>query len=172
MNVVREYLELEFRDLDIKFKYDFEKIIDDFVFLCFFVGNDFIPHLPSLKIREGAIDALIYLYKKVIVTLDGYLTEDNGKINLSRTEKLLEKLALVEEEIFKRQLIAKNKELYYKSQDVNKDQVKDEVMRQFLEIKTPRKEVELSNKEELQLFDDIEDYIEKVIDEVENKDSN
>jgi 5'-3' exoribonuclease 2 len=172
VNVVREYLELEFRDLDIKFKYDFEKIIDDFVFLCFFVGNDFIPHLPSLKIREGAIDALIYLYKKVIVTLDGYLTEDNGKINLSRTEKLLEKLALVEEEIFKRQLIAKNKELYYKSQDVNKDQVKDEVMRQFLEIKTPRKEVELSNKEELQLFDDIEDYIEKVIDEVENKDSN
>ena len=41
----------------MKFNLDLEIIIDDFVFICW---NDFLSNLLILKIRNGAIDALIY----------------------------------------------------------------------------------------------------------------
>ena len=70
------------------------------VFLCFFVGNDFLPHLPSLEIREGAIDRLVNIYKKIIYKVGNYLT-DSGKVNMEATAMVLNAIGEVEDEIFK-----------------------------------------------------------------------
>ncbi|KAK0423920.1 hypothetical protein QR680_008406 [Steinernema hermaphroditum] len=97
--VLREYLEKDLAMPNLPFPFDLERVLDDWVFMCFFVGNDFLPHLPSLEIREGAIDRLIKLYKDVCVLSNGYLTE-NGNVNIDRAQRILNGLGDVEDQIF------------------------------------------------------------------------
>lgn len=99
LSVLKEYLERELEMPNLPFPYDFERVIDDWVFMCFFVGNDFLPHLPSLEIRENAIDRLIGLYKKCVYKTGGYLT-DSGDVALERVEMIMRDLGHVEDEIF------------------------------------------------------------------------
>ncbi|XP_066576846.1 5'-3' exoribonuclease 2 isoform X2 [Amia ocellicauda] len=99
--VLREYLERELTMASLPFPFDIERSIDDWVFMCFFVGNDFLPHLPSLEIREGAIDRLVGIYKDVVHRTGGYVTE-NGYVNLERVELIMQAVGVAEDNIFKK----------------------------------------------------------------------
>jgi len=96
LSVVREYLEYEFQELGkpgvLSFPFDMERIIDDFILLAFFVGNDFLPNLPGLHINEGALSLQFKLYKEILPKAGGYINE-HGIINLKRLSLLLEALS-------------------------------------------------------------------------------
>ena len=128
ISVLREYLELEFSYLKnkISFKYNFERIIDDFIFLCFFVGNDFLPNLFSFNIENGALTHLFQFYKACLPELDGYLT-DKGKINISRIKKLfsfLSKQELHSIDMLIRNNKTENKKNRIKTTNDSKEQIK------------------------------------------------
>ncbi|XP_055908487.1 5'-3' exoribonuclease 2 homolog isoform X2 [Eupeodes corollae] len=100
LSVLREYLKRTLQMPSLPFKYDFDRALDDWVFMCFFVGNDFLPHLPSLEIREGAVDRLVELYKKCVYKTGGYIT-NSGEVNLDRVQLILNDLGNAEDQIFK-----------------------------------------------------------------------
>ena len=101
--MVREYLELEFQQLQepgmLPFPFDTERVIDDFILMGFFVGNDFLPNLPHLHINEGALALMFEAYKRVLPKAGGYIN-DGGTINLERLGLLLDELSESEHRFF------------------------------------------------------------------------
>ena len=111
ISTLREYLYKEFVDCDYTCVggYQPERAIDDFIFMCFFVGNDFLPHLPSLEIRMGAIDTLCDLYKTIFPKLGGFICE-GGRVDQTRAKLFCTELGGLEDELLARQRTEEEKE--------------------------------------------------------------
>ncbi|KAI0036089.1 hypothetical protein K488DRAFT_82455 [Vararia minispora EC-137] len=109
VSVLREYLELELNVQHAPFAFNLEQAIDDWVLLIFFVGNDFLPHLPSLEIREGAIDTLLRIWRDELPRMGGYMT-NHGELVLPRAQIILEGLARREDDIFRRRREAEERQ--------------------------------------------------------------
>ncbi|KAI1475062.1 exonuclease N-terminus-domain-containing protein [Daldinia eschscholtzii] len=101
VSVLREYLAVELDVPGLPFRFDLERAIDDWVFMCSFVGNDFLPHLPALEIRENGIDTLTAIWRDNLPVMGGFVTKD-GHVNLERAQYILNGLAKQEDAIFKR----------------------------------------------------------------------
>lgn len=97
----------------------FERILDDFVFLCFLSGNDFLPHLPSMKINDQAILRIIDVYKRIYLnnqTRGVTFITDSGQVNLNAFLPFLNYFAQFENSILLSMEEKEKRMAIYKSQ--------------------------------------------------------
>lgn len=92
-------------------RFDIERVIDDFVFMCFFVGNDFLPCLPHLDIADGSLNLMMNIYRDILPKLGGYLT-DKAKVHLVRIEVFLQEVSRREPLYFQQRAIEEKDEIY------------------------------------------------------------
>jgi len=124
LSLMCEYLHLESRDIEptLAFDYNLERVVDIFILLAVFIGNDFLPNLPDLHIHKNGLERLFDVYKKVLPSLgkflrvsilsqptnsyvliiDGYLNE-SGTINTKRLHVILDEMGHWEREIFEKE---------------------------------------------------------------------
>ena len=89
-------------------------IVIDYVFLCFLLGNDFIPHLVNLDIIKNSINDLIIVYTKLLSIRKNYLVNDH-KINYNFLQQILNHLYNNEDTNLKKiQLNIDKKRIYKK----------------------------------------------------------
>jgi 5'-3' exoribonuclease 1 len=85
----------------------------DYIFLCFFLGNDFLPHFPAINIRTGGVDKMMDAYRSTIGQTNDFIT-DGKTIKWNNLRKVVSHLASQEEEFFKKEHLLRNKkEKYY-----------------------------------------------------------
>lgn len=82
--------------------------IEDYIFICFLLGNDFLPHFPALNIRLNGFTILLELYKKLFKSNE-FLTTNNS-INWNNFKKYVKNIAEHEETFIKEIYIIREKQ--------------------------------------------------------------
>jgi 5'-3' exonuclease len=73
--------------------------IEDYIFICFLLGNDFLPHFPALNIRLNGFTVLLELYKKLFKESEFLIV--NNSINWNNFKKYIKNIAEHEETFIK-----------------------------------------------------------------------
>jgi 5'-3' exonuclease len=92
--------------------------INDYVFIFFLLGNDFMPHFPALNIRTTGIDLLLNAYKLCINSKKLFLTNDT-KIIWQNLRVFIEYLSVNEFSYIKQEYATRDKMKKYTSNNNN-----------------------------------------------------
>lgn len=89
--------------------YDETRILNDYIFLTFLVGNDFVSSMPFLKIRKGGLETLIAIYHEIREEQDDYLVNyhhdhnTDARINPLFLKALYRQISVKEDQFMKEQ---------------------------------------------------------------------
>lgn len=101
-NLLNKKMENNFGYLDIN--YENNDFTNDFIVLCYLLGNDFIPNIPSIDIRNDGLNLLLDVYIDIFLTLGFGITEKTSNeilINNVFFDMYIERLAKFEDYYFK-----------------------------------------------------------------------
>ena len=67
----------DFSDLEEEVEVTKQQIINDYICLCFLIGNDFLPHLNGIDILTNSINDLLSIYIKIYNVRHKPLVDNN-----------------------------------------------------------------------------------------------
>ncbi len=104
-----KYVDIELlRNYTSQYLYDglYEKTsyLNDYVFICFFLGNDFLPHISYLNIKNDDITKLCDIYREIYQNLNEFAiiyddVENKYKINLKFLKQFVKLISEKEQEL-------------------------------------------------------------------------
>jgi 5'-3' exonuclease len=118
-----------------------QKAVENYCFLCFLCGNDFLPHFPSINIRNHGITYLLNLFKNKIKQKDLVL---GVNIQWEILKELFKELSITENEMIIENIKWKKNMKYFPKND------EDEL--NYLPLKDSKEEYLIDNMNEYYTF--------------------
>ena len=104
--------------------------IYDYIFICFLLGNDFMPHFPALNIRTTGLQTLLNNYTTSLIT-------NTGCIIWSSVKDYVLRLASAENVLLQNEENGRSKLEYYVRKQVKESGIHKEKTKDFVELNTP-----------------------------------
>jgi 5'-3' exonuclease len=96
--------------LEMSCLYNFDTRVNDYIFMCFLLGNDFLPHFPAINIRTHGIQVLMDTYRMHIGNYKNRCFIDkHGNILWKWVLLFFQELAKNEEDFIKQEYKSRNK---------------------------------------------------------------
>ena len=99
-DVIKNNLLLDY-GLNLNSDINSEIFARDYVILCTFLGNDFLPPLSFIKVKNNGIDFVVNEYKKLRESYKNNLVDKDGNINDNFLKQLVRNMSINEDEHMK-----------------------------------------------------------------------